>query len=314
MILLGSLLHGGFFWGQAWCRFDCLVVLLSCCASVLTMVAMALERYLSICWSKVFSFKAIVAFIGAVWFFDLILVIPMIISDKAGEYIALEDKGWFCIPNWSAHISPLNEITQIIFVLMSFNCIAIGVSYFQVYYRVQNAIKNSRREDMEAHRMQHMIFVRSLALTGVFVCFWGPEFASIAVEYQTAKPMSMAASLITTILVLFHSMLNPIMIVSLDRAMKKRVKEYMLSNKILHTFVTSKSLKSSLKSNPQSGELNPAIRQRWWLLIKIRPNQSRLPIVIRQLWLKQSSILLNRVLNSSTTYKRKFIHFNIFPK
>ena len=247
-ILVGSITYGGFSWGESACYFNSYVYVNCCCISILCIVSIAFERYLSSCRGISVSLKATTAWIIVIWAFVCGTGAILIASKNAGTYIVLEDKSWFCNPDWRLRVSPLYEISLLILVCIICINFTIIFSYFKVYQKVQEAVKLTSREDVDRSRMQRMVFVRCVAVTSIFFIFWSPEFFGIMYEFFTGQSMPFALSLISSMCILLHTILNPILIMSLDNVMKKIIREY-AAHHLLGTYL---QIRSSSKSTHSS--------------------------------------------------------------
>ena len=221
VFLGGAIIHRGYFWGISSCYLSCLVLVSCICVSVVMIVSMALERYFACCRNKAISSKSIRLWIVAVWVAVLSLNGFTIIVDQSSPTIMLEDKAWFCIPDYSLRTSPIYEIVCFVVLSLVLIILIICYSYWQVYSTVKTAVQESSRKN--TLQLQRVVLIRCLALTGIFFLCWTPEFIAIFLEFVFGRHNPLYLSIMTSIFISLHTVLNPLLIIKLDHAIKCRV-------------------------------------------------------------------------------------------
>ena len=222
---IGILLHQGYFWGETFCYVNAFVYFTCCSVSVFTVMGIAMERYLTSCRGIKFTDKTIGLWIAINWASIMALSFILVCNNNAGTIIVLEEKIWYCFPDWTSKASPLYQVMCFLVVFLFLISFTIAFAYHRVYQKVKKATQESNRKGKL--EMERVIFVRCLSVSSAFLISWCPEFAVILLEFVTSRSVPFSVSLATSMLVVAHTNVNPILIMFLDNVMKKRVSDYL---------------------------------------------------------------------------------------
>ena len=239
---IGSLSHDGFDWGKVVCLLNSFMYEGCCCVSALTLAAIALERYLTICRGTTISFKHAKIAITAIWIFVIGLIGILELDKNAGSLVVLMDSVWYCNPYWISKKSPLFEISLVIIAFAAIVVNIIPFCYLKVYQKVKKLAQDSKKKQL--HEMERLTFFRSISVTGAFFTFWTLEFLLIGYEFITGKNMPSDFYMTSILCILLHCAVNPILIVLLDKLIQRRVLEFL-------------NLYSKPVANPPLGKCEP---------------------------------------------------------
>ena len=221
--LFGSVIRGGYGWGQLACYLNCFFAVTCCCVSLLLIASMGIERYLASCWNKTLSNRVTMAWVVVIWIWMLGFNLYTMISPNTSMVIMLDKKAWFCLPQYKPNDQPnVTRIMVVAFVL--FICIVIVFSYLKVYFKVLRLTLESTRK--EAEILHRKVFVQCSAIGTLFLVGWSPEFVVIFLEFSSGKT-NMGLSIAASVFIFAHTVMNPILIMHLDPNMMKRVKVFL---------------------------------------------------------------------------------------
>ena len=75
--------------------------------------------------------------------------------------------------------------------------------------------------------MERLTFIRSISVTSAFFVCWSPEFVLVLFEYLTGTSAALEHYLLSGSLVIIHAVLNPLLILYLDKHIQSCVLEFL---------------------------------------------------------------------------------------
>ncbi|KAJ3320562.1 hypothetical protein HDV06_005185 [Boothiomyces sp. JEL0866] len=141
-----DLAYGGWSSGKLGCLIDTLLVLGGCFASVLTIFAITLERYLAVMYGKILKVSEIWIMIALIWVASLLIAAFPWYTDTYGYVLALQPGREICtVAWWDRH--PMNILMlSLCLVTLALAVSFICFAYFMIvlkYYETQAAVRGS---------------------------------------------------------------------------------------------------------------------------------------------------------------------------
>lgn len=218
--------------GHVYCIGTIVLLNLSIACSILTLTAIAVERFCSI----IFPFKRIITFslakamLVGIWVFSFVITIPFFFNSKVKDYHG--DGVFYCVEDWS----PLDsdkaaQVFQIVFFVLMYACplVVIFVLYLSIsikLWRRQASAKalsfgNSQRRTRMTVQVTKMLVVSVVA----FALCWLPQHVALFINYfmlHMCPPEFLWFG--GTLLAYANSMMNPIIYVSFHSEYRKQLK------------------------------------------------------------------------------------------
>jgi hypothetical protein len=230
--VVAAVWYNGFGLGVNGCIAICCALIVSTSGSVITLAAVALERYLSVVKGVVLTQTQVLKWLACIWIYTFSYMSLPFIFQSQYQSIRLEESGQSCLIAWYGRDPPTQFLAILgIFVMSSANGL-IMFCYKSVYETFVAAIKQSRHQSTLVHK-ERKIFHMCLFMTGSFTLLWTPMFGSMLYELISGKTTlpeySNFATFIGTLTILF----NPIALVYFDNRIRAHVIEFLhLSGRI----------------------------------------------------------------------------------
>lgn len=245
-----ALVTNGYNLGPWGCVWDMVFTIMGQCMAVLSLCAVALDRYLNVRWQKQLSNRqSIISCVGITVASILLPTIAFLApADHVLETVGLDSAKFVCTISWFDK-SPLSimAISLVLFVLFTaiiiiFFCYTAITLYFIHVYRERAKYANSNITDSEgfqlntrsrknSHKKQHFkydekekkLIFKSMALTLCFLICFGPYVFKILYEVFTSEPLEIIADFVCHFFIGFYSFVNAILLIFLDNRVKQNV-------------------------------------------------------------------------------------------
>lgn len=215
----GNVINGGWFSGQIGCFITYSFAMTSSCASIMSLCAMSLERYLAVCKGIFISKKTALLWLAFIWAFSILSPLMPYYQGDYMQTISLQTNTWACVLNW--HHKGAIPLTLITVVGSSIFCTTILYSYACIYLQYRRAAKKSSREEIT--QLQRKVLTRCVILTLTVLTLWTPEIGGIAYEIISGNPLSAEYSSFSNATIMFNTLVNPILLIILDPKIRKTV-------------------------------------------------------------------------------------------
>ena len=218
--------------GQIYCVGIIVVLNLSVVCSILTMTAIAFERFCSI----VFPFKRIVtlklakAMVGGTWLCSFLITIPFFFHTEVVDYHG--DGVFYCVEDWSPlDTTRASQVFQIVFFVFVYACplIAIFVLYLGIGIKLwRRQAKKEVSSFGKSHRRTRMLVqVTKMLIVSVtvFAICWLPQHVALFINYfmlHICPPEFLWFG--GTLLAYANSAMNPIIYVAFHSEYRKQFK------------------------------------------------------------------------------------------
>ncbi|KAJ3270748.1 hypothetical protein HDV01_007440 [Terramyces sp. JEL0728] len=257
-----DLVYGGWSSGKLGCLLDTLLVLGGCFASVLTIFAITLERYLAVMYGKILKFSEIWIMIGLIWVLSFLIATFPWYTGTYGYVLALQPGRQICtVAWWDRHPMNILMLTLCLLTLaasVSFIFFAYFLKYFQTQAAVKvsggkpslqssttdpvpekKAIKSSAKASAQSSSSQAtkselisapkdkemMLLIKAIIISGTFIFCWTPYLLMIIYSLITALPAPPFWDSLISIAALLNSAVNPILLITLDSRIRSYVVE-----------------------------------------------------------------------------------------
>lgn len=218
--------------GQIYCVGIIVVLNLSVACSILTLTAIAVERFCSIMFpfKRIITFKLAKAMVVGIWLFSFLMTIPFFFHIKVEDYYG--DGVFYCVEDWSPlDTTAAAQVFQIVFFVLMYACplIAIFVLYLcigiKLWRRQANtqvsSFGNSRRRTRMTVQVTKMLVVSVV----VFAICWLPQHVALFINYfmlHICPPEFLWFG--GTLLAYANSAMNPIIYVAFHSEYRKQFK------------------------------------------------------------------------------------------
>lgn len=218
--------------GQVYCVGLIVVLNVSIACSILTLTAIAVERFCSIMFpfKRIITFKLAKAMMVGIWITSFVITIPFFFHIKVEDYYG--DGVFYCVEDWS----PLDttvalQVFQIVFFVLMYACplILIFVLYLSIGVKLWR--RQSKAEVLSlgtSHRRTHMtVQVTKMLIVSVvvFALCWLPQQVALFINYfmlDICPPEFLWFG--GTLLAYANSAMNPIIYVAFHSEYRKEFK------------------------------------------------------------------------------------------
>ncbi|KAJ3346174.1 hypothetical protein HDU91_007123 [Kappamyces sp. JEL0680] len=241
---------GGWALGDAGCIISNILVILSCYCSVLSLLSITLERYLSVIRQTILSRRTAIIWIASLWIVSTIIAFLPFMTGNLSDGIALQSAMLICATTWSSRSGPVVfEILLAIVVLLS--CVLFMT--FAYYCIVAQYIKTVRKLDKQSNSDifnpslsssvfstksgglsgsiqlradEKKLMIKAIVISGSFTIMWTPYMLLIFYCLISGKDVSPLVDSICNCLGLLNSATNPILLFLLDSRIKRNVHSF----------------------------------------------------------------------------------------
>ena len=208
----------GHFPQEFWlCELDTFANNVCCGGSLMTLAAIAMERYLSARYLNSRSWKVIY-----VWIICIILMsfglasFPYLVGDPR-KFVALEEHLHGCSNNWAGVDLGSQLGTYACLAVIVISTQMVGICYFLVYRLFSTASLEKKKKNLKA---QKTILLRCSVITGVLIGLWTPYLIKVLINLVTRQPVSYTFSFFSVHLIMVNSVLNPVMLILFDNRIR----------------------------------------------------------------------------------------------
>ncbi|EDO46536.1 predicted protein [Nematostella vectensis] len=199
--------------GDVWCVINGMAVTLFCVASMLTLAAVSIDRYIAIIhplkYTELMHSRTATGIIVYIWAHSFIVALLPVFRWSRYIYIRSES---ICTFDWAFDIA----CTLFIFVVCFF--IPLSVMMFTYYRKSQQRTEQRFKQDNKAVRTL-------LIVVGTFILCWLPHFIGIFCLMSGTCAWPDRYFAITTWLAMLNSACNPVIYGAMSRQFRKRFKQ-----------------------------------------------------------------------------------------
>jgi hypothetical protein len=257
-----NLTHGGFAVGRSGCVWEAMVILLGCFASVLSILATTVERYLHIMHQRSLTMREAWLVVGLLWFISMVgSWFPTFFGAQDKAYglnsgMTVCVTAWWDSGFWATLTTVLAMISFLACAMAMFYCYYIIVStyvrYSQKIARQQQlsmntttlntvwgksimaqqvSVLSNSAKSIESHRtkgttlsqQERTLLTKALILTLTFMTMWSPYFVKFSIEMITRTPAPPLFDNLCNLGAVSNSFLNCILLFTLDLRIKRRL-------------------------------------------------------------------------------------------
>ena len=218
--------------GQIYCIGIIVVLNLSVVCSILTMTAIAVERFCSIIFpfKRIITLKLAKAIVAGIWLCSFLITIPFFFHIKVVDYYG--DGVFYCVEDWSPlDTTRASQVFQIVFFVLIYACpliaifvlyLCIGIKLWRRQAKTQvSSFGNSHRRTRMTVQVTKMLIVSVV----VFAICWLPQHVALFINYfmlYTCPPEFLWFG--GTLLAYANSAMNPIIYVAFHSEYRKQFK------------------------------------------------------------------------------------------
>ncbi|KAJ3304587.1 Substance-K receptor [Kappamyces sp. JEL0829] len=223
-----NLSFGRWYFSTTGCVIENIITVASTGTSLMTLAIITAERYLAIFSNYMISITQAKVIIVMIWTISFMMgSMPVIFrSEIAG--IALHPSKLVCVVAWWSPIPIIKAIAIFSFSITFLSVITLGLVYTHIVYFYISHKKNKRFQSKE-----RTLIAKSIALTVTFTICWGPYFCMCLYEIVSGKPVSSVIDTICSVLAVFNSTANPILLYQFDARVKNDVQQFSSAVKLL---------------------------------------------------------------------------------
>ncbi|KAJ3270747.1 putative G-protein coupled receptor 63 [Terramyces sp. JEL0728] len=268
-----DLSFGGWSSGKIGCIIDSVLVTGGCFASVLTLVAVTVERYLAVMFGRTLKLSEVWIIIALIWSSSLVIALFPIYTLSFDYAIALQPGREQCTNSWwDKH--PMTILMILICLAQS----AVRSSGFQsgmqtttakentTFSRGTNTMESSNSQATKgsttstSKEKEKKLLIKSIIICGTFVVT--PYLIMILYSFATSNPIPSGWDNFVSIAALSNSAVNPILLVTLDSRIKSSVYElFVESTKFIWSRLAMTSSILSMNIEALTGSAVPTLDQ-----------------------------------------------------
>ncbi|XP_056141454.1 histamine receptor H2b [Lampris incognitus] len=217
--------------GGALCNIYISLDVMLCMASILTLLAISIDRYLAIsaplCYTRRVTHLKVAFAITAIWTLSLtVSFVPIHLGWNTVDFrvqhldwsMGGEDKeGRYCQYEWNNHYVLLDA-----FCIFYLPLLVMCGMYLRIFRVAREQVRRIRAATPAATAREHKATVTLAAVLGAFVICWFPYFTyftCMGIREETISPSTMHSVVLW--LGYFNSALNPILYPALNRDFRK---------------------------------------------------------------------------------------------
>lgn len=200
--------------------------------SVLSMVAISVERYLSIFHAIAFTQFQLGLMVALIWIVPLILgpLIWLTSMDNVGDYVMLQNGKSICMANFGSSSTTGKFIAYAYLVSLFASITWVVYAYVTIYcyYKKANRRKNPKINIKKA-KLERELLIKCMSLSILFLICWIPFLIFIVyMVVMGEQPPEAFTSLCATNSVL-NSALNPLLLLVFDSRIRTEVIEVFIN-------------------------------------------------------------------------------------
>lgn len=223
---ISNLSIGGFAFGETGCIVDTYIEYLAGLGSILSLVAITVERYVSIIMGRDISEIDGWLVCTAIWIVDFLVVsVTFFAGGVDGNLFTLGESKVFCIV---AYWNPVPKSIASFYFTITFVAgaiVIISYIYYAIFiiYRQINLKKAAGKREKGLNENEKKLFIKSVMLVGLFTISYTPLLLAAVYEQVSRKPMPPAFYTLTFICCVFNSAFNPYLMILLDARIRSAV-------------------------------------------------------------------------------------------
>jgi hypothetical protein len=249
---VGNIAAGGWVFGGIGCVVDAIIITSSCFASVLTLLAITFERYLTVIHSVELTDQQTRKLIFGIWGLSHSITLIPIVSGTWNTAYSLNASFLVCTISW-AEWSPAPILMESLALLTLMSCLSMMVfGYTRIvlkYLEARGKLKSTKfgtTTDEGTLKSANMgtskgaptteastvytpeakkLLIKTIILTLNYVFGWSPYLIKMLYEIATRNPIPYQWDIVCTMFALNNSALNSYLLMVLDPRIKNGVKQ-----------------------------------------------------------------------------------------
>ncbi|KAI8910473.1 hypothetical protein EDD86DRAFT_266217 [Gorgonomyces haynaldii] len=240
VFVTSSLSQGRFAGGPMGCLMNGLINLFACYLSVLSILNIAIERFMAVVAERPITkqqawYMILVTFLISA----VVSIVPAAVKERYSLF-AMQSSKEACSSAWWSS-DPINvwiNLTSIILltlcIMLVTGCyLQILIKYFTLRVRVQNTVDSSQPRERsfpskanvpkEILQKERRLLVKCIAITAMLICGWTPYYCKILFELITRQPVSEDWDGFATTIIAVNAFLNPIILFFYDNQVRSQV-------------------------------------------------------------------------------------------
>ncbi|KAJ3338539.1 hypothetical protein HDU91_001206 [Kappamyces sp. JEL0680] len=205
-------------------------ITICCNASLLTLLAMSWERYVTIVHRKEFTVQDARTSLGALWAVALVYALYPFYTKSYPIGVSLSPGKLYCATTfWSSE--PI-VVAQVYFLNLTIVTTLVVITY--TYYRILRLyLARRKRSSSRFTSLQKQLLVRTLTLIAFFFIGWSPTAIAITYEMITHQPVAGTTDHVAALFTALNSVANPFLLIALDPRVRSGVLEMLGLHKLL---------------------------------------------------------------------------------
>jgi hypothetical protein len=249
---IGNIAAGGWVFGGIGCVVDAIIITSSCFASVLTLLAITFERYLTVIHSVELNDRQTYKLIFGIWALSHSITFIPIVSATWDTAYSLNASFLVCTISW-AEWSPAPILMESLALLTLMSCLSMMVfGYTRIvlkYLEARGKLKSTQfgtttdegtKKSASVGPTQSIstteaattyspeakrLLMKTIILTLNYVFGWSPYLIKMLYEIATRNPIPYQWDIVCTMFALNNSALNSYLLMGLDPRIKDGVKQ-----------------------------------------------------------------------------------------
>ena len=250
---IGDALYGYYFWKDAVCSLQAVLIEWVCALSILTITGMAYERYVTTKKLQNLSWKGLWIMMSVVFAYASFLASLVLIGDTK-DTVMLDNSGWACIPKWYSSYWSIRMLTLLSLGSIAICFVIMAYCYAQVYYRYKEAAVHQKKGTYLIQ--QKKILLKSIYLTLFFMTMWTPSLIKIGYNLIFEEDPNPFFSGTSFVFALANSAFNPILLLSFDNRARQLLR-FKKDGSILARISSKQNSKSYTNENASQSRTTP---------------------------------------------------------
>ncbi|KAJ3306898.1 hypothetical protein HDV03_003935 [Kappamyces sp. JEL0829] len=241
--------EGGWSMGPTGCLVNAFLVLVTCAVSLLSLFAIALERYLIIINQRIVTAREQLLCVAGIWLGSIAICLIPIATQTHYQVFSLETSLMLCAVAWfDTHPIPL-LCSGLTMTIISSSVFGMSYCYTSILYRYWT--NNRRKETASQLQMQsaaktedmsrqgffyylgitnvslqeRKLFLKTTSMSGVFILCWLPYTAKVIYELASQTPSSSEWTAFFNIMASSNPTFNALLLIVFDPRVKSTLME-----------------------------------------------------------------------------------------
>ncbi|KAI8909162.1 hypothetical protein EDD86DRAFT_150353 [Gorgonomyces haynaldii] len=247
IIFIGNGYHlatGTFFFGKIGCAIEAIVIIFGAVWSMMSLSAIALERYLIVVKGKLFTRTQVIQIICGILVYAAVITGFPYYTNHYMYLVGMFPSMCTCaVASWDKHTMNFVQMA-LIFVTVAGCCTVLAFCYYSIYlcYRktmpkfsmvstigdfksAESQTSSQAKAKQKKDTLERKLFYKCLIITSTFVTCWSPYAVRVIYELCTDVIVDGHLDAFLIFITLSSSMANPFIVFTFDGTVNKNVKE-----------------------------------------------------------------------------------------